>query len=72
MPRFVLSFFSEVQGLRSQLLEAETQDAALRLFFEQDAMDYSKNNEGFSYFREDFFDESRPLGSIVEIPDTIP
>jgi len=71
MPRFVLSFFSDTHGLCSRLIEAEHEDGALRVFFDRHIGDYSKDNEGFAYFREDFFDEKRPVGTIVEIPTSL-
>jgi len=67
MPRFVISFFTDSQGIRSQVIEAETRDLALHRFFDEHVVDYSKDSEGFAYFREDFEDSDRPLGSIVEL-----
>ena len=71
MPRFIVSFFSDSQGIRSHLVEADSKDLALRRFFDEHVADYSKDSEGFAYFREDFGDSDRPLGAMVELGSQI-
>ena len=67
MKRFVISYFSNARGNLSHLVEADSQDAALRIFFDKYVNDYSKDHEGFAYFREDFTDPDRPMGAAVEV-----
>lgn len=46
----------------------DSRESALRFFFNQYvSQGYSKDNEGFSYFKEDFLDAENPLGSILEV-----
>ncbi|MGL1936027.1 MAG: hypothetical protein OCD01_13450 [Fibrobacterales bacterium] len=67
MARFVIAHYSEKQGTVQKVVELESQETALRFYFEQYAQEYSNNEEGFLYFKEDFFDESKPMGSITEL-----
>ncbi len=67
LARFVISHYSEAQGLVQKVVELDTQEAALRFYFEQYIEEYSNNDEGYLYFKEDFFDSSKPNGSITEI-----
>lgn len=67
MSRFVISFYSDAQGVYSKVLEAPSKEEALRSFFDFFVADYSKDSEGFAWFREDFFDDDRPLGAILEL-----
>lgn len=67
MSRFAIAFYSDVQGVQQVLIEAPNADEALRQFFDKHVADYTKNSEGFTYFREDFFDADKPLGAITPI-----
>ena len=49
------------------MIEAENSDLALRNFFDNQEGCYSKDSEGFSYFKDDFFDGERPLGALLPI-----
>lgn len=69
MPRYVLSFYSDREGVFSKILEAPSKDEAKRLFFDLFVSDYSKDAEGYAWFREDFDDEDKPLGALQELND---
>ncbi len=52
--------------LRHRVLEAPDEEAALRKFFSEEALThYSDDEQGFYYFKEDFFDEKHRQGSII-------
>jgi hypothetical protein len=70
MPKFSIAFV--VPGveklLRHSIVENSDQDSALREFFNAEALDlYSSDDQGFHYFKEDFFDEKAPSGSIIKL-----
>jgi hypothetical protein len=68
MPRYAIAFISPKPSLLHQVVEMDSRESALRFFFNQYvSQGYSKDNEGFSYFKEDFQDAENPLGSILEI-----
>jgi len=51
-----------------RVIEGESREAALRSFFDQELKDYySEDDQGFYYFKEDFFDDRSPSGSIIEL-----
>jgi hypothetical protein len=70
MPRFAIAFVmpSGSGQLTHRVIEGENKDTALRSFFNESVSEYYSNDEqGFHYFKEDFFDESAPGGSIIEV-----
>lgn len=67
MPRFVIAEYNEAQGVVQRVLEASTPEEALRMYFDNYVTSFSKNDEGFTYFKEDFFDKNCPFGSIIEV-----
>ncbi len=70
MPKFAIAFVtpSQKSQIRHKLISNESRDTALRQFFTEEAGDfYSTDDQGFYYFKEDFFDETSPSGSIIEI-----
>jgi hypothetical protein len=68
MPKYAIAFASQKPAIIHQVVELDSRDAALRFFFNQFVGDgYSKDAEGFSYFKEDFSDPENPLGSILEV-----
>lgn len=68
MPKYAIAFASPKPALLHQVVEMDSRDSALRFFFNQFVGDgYSKDAEGFSYFKEDFSDPENPLGSIIEV-----
>ena len=68
MPRYAIAFASSQPGIIHQLVEMDSRESALRFFFNQHVGDgYSKDAEGYSYFKEDFSDPEHPLGSILEV-----
>ncbi len=68
MPKYAIAFASTKPAVILQLVEMDSRESALRYFFNQFVGDgYSKDAEGFSYFKEDFSDSENPLGSILEV-----
>lgn len=51
-----------------RIIEGESREAALRHFFDEELKEYySEDDQGFYYFKEDFFDDRTPSGSIIEL-----
>ena len=70
MPKYAIAFVTptDVSKLRHRILEGESKDTALRKFFVEEASEYYSNDEqGFYYFKEDFYDENTSSGSIIEL-----
>jgi hypothetical protein len=68
MKRFAVAFISPGSNLVHRIIEAEDQESALRQFFETvNFLSYTKDDAGFNYFKEDFFDGDMPSGSILEV-----
>lgn len=68
MPKYAIAFVSSKPSVVHHVVEMDSRETALRFFFNQFVGDgYSKDAEGFSYFKEDFSDPENPLGSILEI-----
>jgi hypothetical protein len=68
MPKFSIAFIapSKVSTLKHRIVEGQDQDSALKSFFSDEASEfYSDDDQGFFYFKEDFFDETNPSGSVV-------
>lgn len=69
MPRFAVAFITptEKTQLKQKIIEAPDQDGALRAFFASEtSMYYSNDEQGYFYFKEDFFDDSVRSGSILK------
>ena len=70
MSKYAIAFItpSKKIQLRHALVDGENRDAALRAFFGEGASEFYSNDEhGFLYFNEDFFDDTNPAGSIIEL-----
>ena len=68
MPKYAIAFHSSEGKFYHKLVELETESAALRFFFTNYVNDnYTKNEEGFNYFSEDFKDPDEPMGNILEV-----
>jgi hypothetical protein len=70
MPKYAIAFITPSHGgaLRHRIMEGENRDSTLRQFFNEEASEfYSNDDQGFYYFKEDFFDETTGAGSIIEI-----
>jgi hypothetical protein len=51
-----------------RIVEGDTRETALRHFFDQELKEYySEDDQGFFYFKEDFFDDRTQSGSIIEV-----
>ncbi|MBN1759546.1 MAG: hypothetical protein JW863_14560 [Chitinispirillaceae bacterium] len=70
MPRFAVAFVTPSQNsqLIHKILEGENKESVLKTFFTESVSDfYSNDEQGFHYFKDDFFDDTTPSGSIIEI-----
>jgi len=70
MAKFSIAFIAsaDTEPLYHKIVEGETRDAALRKFFNENISEfYSNDDQGFYYFKEDFFDETSATGSIIEL-----
>lgn len=69
MPKYSIAFIaaSENKSLKHRIVESTDVDSALKAFFKDELAEfYSDNEQGYHYFREDFFDEALAAGSIVQ------
>lgn len=69
MPKFSVAFIAPVHlgQLKHRVLDSQDTESALRTFFTEEATSfYSEDEKGYFYFKDDFFDESSPAGSIVQ------
>ena len=68
MPRYAIAFVSPKSSIIHHVVEMDSRESALRFFFNSFVdTEYSKDAEGYSYFKEDFADPKAPMGSILEI-----
>ena len=69
MSKFSIAFItpSEQSQLRHRIIESVDQESASKTFFNEEAADcYSEDDQGFFYFKEDFFDKIVPSGSVIQ------
>jgi len=69
MSKYVIAFIAPTDGkpLRHRIVEGTDVESALKSFFKDELSDcYSDNEQGYHYFREDFFDEALSSGSILQ------
>ena len=67
MPRFAIAFITPETKceLRHKIVDSQDQDSALRKFFDEECGQYySNDDQGFHYFKEDFFETK--TGSIIK------
>jgi len=70
MPKYAIAFVApgEKNPLKHRIIESADQDTALKTFFNEDITEFYTNDEqGFFYFKEDFFDASCSAGSVIQI-----
>jgi hypothetical protein len=69
MPRYAIAFVTAKPALVHQLVEMDSREAAMRVFFTRYAASqgYTDDNEGYAYFLEDFNNPEEPMGSITEV-----
>jgi hypothetical protein len=68
MPKFSIAFVTpeSTKPLKHRIIEGDDQEGALRKFFEEETAEYYSNDEqGFHYFKEDFFDNVGTMGSCI-------
>jgi len=69
MPKFAIAFVTPTKEgvLKHRIIESADRDSALKLFFNEDVCEYySPDEQGYHYFKEDFFDTAVNNGSILE------
>ena len=68
MPRYAIAVVSPKSKILQKVVEGEGQEDALKRFFSQQMSNrYTDDDQGYFYFKEDFFDPQEPLGSILEV-----
>jgi hypothetical protein len=70
MSKYAIAFIvpSENIQLCHRIIEGDTKETALRHFFDEEVKGcYSEDDQGFFYFKEDFFDDQAKSGSIIEL-----
>jgi hypothetical protein len=70
MPKYAVAFVapSEEKSLKHRIVEGTDVETALKAFFKEELAEYySDNEQGYHYFREDFFDEGLTAGSIIAL-----
>ena len=70
MPRYAIAFVAPTQNgqLIHRIIENESRDSALKIFFSESVSEfYSNDDQGYHYFKDDFFDDANPGGSIIEV-----
>lgn len=68
MPKFSIAFISPNQKnqLKHRIIEGTDQESVLRFFYNEELTDfYSNDDQGYHYFKEDFFDSESPSGSVI-------
>jgi hypothetical protein len=68
MPKYAIAFVTSKPVLIHHLVALDSREAALRFFFKQYLGDaYSQDEEGFTYFKDDFFNADSPMGHVLEV-----
>jgi hypothetical protein len=69
MPRYALAFITPKSTLVHALVEMDSREAALRSFFLEHlaGKHYTQDDEGYSYFSEDFNNPDEQQGSLLEV-----
>lgn len=68
MPRYAIAFITKDRSVIHKVVELESRESALQFFFQNFINgEYSKDDEGYTYFREDFDDPEVPAGSVLEV-----
>ena len=68
MPRYAVAFHSPSGSFIHKVIDMDSENASLQFFFQNFVgEDYTKDQEGYNYFLEDFQDTEEPLGNILEI-----
>lgn len=70
MSKYAIAFIQPTENsqLCHRIVEGDTKETALRRFFDEEVKSfYSEDDQGFFYFKEDFFDEQAKCGSIIEL-----
>jgi hypothetical protein len=68
MPRFSIAFISPGGNLMHRTVESPGEDEALRAFFNEiNLASYTRDDEGYNYFKEDFFEAKPRNGSLLPL-----
>ena len=66
--KYSIAFISPGNNLLHRVISAPGESEALTIFFKEiNLASYSQDEEGFSYFEEDFKLGDRPPGSIIKL-----
>lgn len=68
MPKYSIVFILPVEKkqLKHRIIESNDMESALKIFFAEEIIDfYTSDEQGFFYFKQDFYDSSNPSGSII-------
>jgi hypothetical protein len=68
MPKYSIAFIAptDQRALKHRILQSPDVESALKTFFKEELVEfYSDNEQGYHYFREDFYDESLASGNII-------
>lgn len=69
MARYAIAItLPDTNRVMHKIVEGDGQDIVLRKFFDDNMEShYSIDDQGYYYFKEDFFDSKNPVGSMLEI-----
>ena len=68
MPRYAVAVIAPKNKILQKVVDGEGQEDALKKFFaEQMFNHYTNDEQGYFYFKEDYFDPQEPLGSVLEV-----
>ncbi|MCI0472874.1 MAG: hypothetical protein L0Y76_04745 [Ignavibacteria bacterium] len=70
MPKYSIAFIApgETSPLVHRIIESPDQESALKSFFDENITEFYTNDEqGFFYFKEDFFDTTNSTGSVIQL-----
>jgi hypothetical protein len=68
MPKYAIAFMipASRSPLKHRIIEGRDRDTALRTFFDEEVSEfYTADDQGFYYFKDDFFDDVSPGGSML-------
>ncbi len=68
MPKYSIVFVTPAEKipLKHRIVESSDKESALKTFFSEEIIDYYTDDEqGFFYFKQDFFEPADPSGSII-------
>ena len=70
MPKYAIAFVAPAgtHPVKHAVIEDTDRDSALKKFFAQELNEfYSNDEQGYFYFKEDFFDRTLRSGSVIQL-----